>query len=223
MRVAIYSAIFGGYDLLKDQPSFDDTDYLMFSDTPLPRSRSWRVIPCRKVAEHPRLSAKRLKTMPHRFIPPEYDYTIWIDGSMVITGSDFVTRCISALMRFGIGCMLHPVGRCIYQEAAGCCHMTKYAGLPIMEQAAHYRAQGYPENNGLAACGIVVRDMHSPATREKTAAIGDAWMQENLNWTYQDQISFPYVLWKHQYWFDVLPIDYRDRSSFVLCDHRSER
>jgi O-antigen biosynthesis protein len=220
MKIAIYTAIFGGYDQLKPQPPFQGVDYICFTDSELPTVvANWRVIRATATAEHPRLAAKRFKTCPHLFIDPRYDITIWIDGSIVISGADFVTRCISGLGINRIACMNHPVGRCIYQEAAGCLHFEKYRGLPILEQVEHYRTLGYPENNGLAACGIIVRDH-----RDKVVAqIGEDWLQENVRWTYQDQLSFPYVLWRHNRAFDVLPIDYTDRRVFVLVNHLSEK
>lgn len=222
MRIAIYTAIFGGYDQLKDQPPFSGVDYICFSDSPSLRSRCWRVAYCEAPPEHSRITAKRFKTTPHLFLPQEYDISIWIDGSMVIVGASFIGKCLSSIGKWGISCMLHPVGNCIYQEAEGCFRMPKYLSQPIIQQAKHYREQGYPEQNGLAACGIIVRDLRSETVKEKVEQVGCDWFAENVKWSYQDQISFPYVLWKNEHWFDVLGIDYRDRSMFVLCDHASD-
>lgn len=216
MKILIYTAIFGGYDLLKPQPSFSNVDYVCFTDSELKAAQvgAWTIARVKGDKEHPRLAAKRFKLLPHQFVRGA-DITIWIDGSIVIVDPHFVQTCIASLQTYGIACMKHPGGNCIYQEAAGCLHMEKYTGLPIPEQVAFYRSQGYPENNGLAACGIIVRDMRIPQVHK----IGEDWWEENQRWSYQDQISFPYVLWKNNYWFDTLKIDYFDRSKFVLVDH----
>ena len=217
MRVAIYTSIFGDYDRLKPQPQFAGVDYLCFTNTNL-KQAGWAIIPVETPQENPRTSSKRPKTSPHWFLESSFDYSIWIDGSITILAPDFVERCLSSIKQWGIACMTHPVGNCIFQEAAGCANMEKYRTQKVVEQAEHYRRLGYPQNNGLAACGIIARDMKNPKLRE----IGDHWMYENLVWTYQDQISFPFVLWKNQHWFDKLAFSYIDRSIFKLTDHLRE-
>jgi hypothetical protein len=219
LKVAIYTSIMGNFDSLKPQPVFPGVDYLCFTDlqinTPQISDLGWNIIPMRRQDENPRIAAKRAKITAHRMLDPNYDVSIWIDGSITIIAADFVERCLQGLSKWGIACMNHPVGRCIYQEAKGCADMEKYRSQRIIEQAMHYKMLGYPGDNGLAACGIIVRDMKSQIVKQ----IGDAWMYENLIWTYQDQISFPFVLWRAKHWFDVLSFDYRDRSVFQLTDH----
>lgn len=217
MKVAIYTSIFGGYDRLKLQPRFPNVEYLCFTNEKIEQA-GWSVIPVKTPEESPRISAKRPKTSPHWFLDPVFDYSIWIDGSITIVSPDFVSRCLSSINKWGIACMAHPVGNCIFQEASGCAHMEKYRTQKVVEQAEHYRKLGYPSNNGLAACGIIARDMRNPKLRQ----IGDDWMYENLVWTYQDQISFPFVLWKNQHWFDKISFSYIDRSIFRLTDHTRE-
>jgi hypothetical protein len=47
-----------------------------------------------------------------------------------------------------------------------------------------------PEKFGLWACGAIVwRNNDSART------FGQAWYEENLRWSIQDQVSFPYLLW----------------------------
>lgn len=215
--IAIYTAIFGDYDRLKPQPRFPGVEYLCFTDSKTLHCEGWRVLQTDPSTEHPRLSAKRFKTSPHLYLDPRFDLSIWIDGSIVIVDPGFVEKCLAALSSGDIACMRHPVGRCIYQEASGCLHFEKYQGQPILSQVEHYRLLGYPENNGLAACGIIARRHQSALCRK----IGEEWLKENLIWSYQDQLSFPLVLWRNNTWFQELPFSYTDRSVFVLVDHLS--
>jgi hypothetical protein len=71
-------------------------------------------------------------------------------------------------------------------------HPGKYGHVPIMEQVNHYRSHGYPEHNGLMAMGVIGRVCRDT----ELDAINERWWHENLRWTYQDQLSLPYVLWK---------------------------
>ena len=70
--------------------------------------------------------------------------------------------------------------------------MAKYLDQNIDGQIAFYKRQGCPEVNGLYACGIIAR-----RNQPKINRLNDLWMQENLRFSYQDQISMAYLLWKH--------------------------
>jgi hypothetical protein len=67
-------------------------------------------------------------------------------------------------------------------------------------QAAHYLSDGLLAGSGLWACGTIVwRNV------EKAREFGRRWYDENVRWTIQDQISFPYLVWKLQPNFGVFP------------------
>jgi len=55
-----------------------------------------------------------------------------------------------------------------------------------------WRAEGYPAQAGLFYPGVLARDRD----HRDTKVIGERWLRENVRWTYQDQLSLPYVLWK---------------------------
>jgi hypothetical protein len=86
----------------------------------------------------------------------------------------------------------HPERNCIYDEALFSASMPKYRKQPLMGQVESYQAEGYPAGNGLMAAGLIVRD----ARRNDLSSINEMWWQENLLWTFQDQLSLPVVLWR---------------------------
>jgi hypothetical protein len=72
MRVAIYTAVFGDYDELKEVPTQDvECDLICFTDRPKARrGNSWRVTPvARKRELHPRMQAKYYKIMSQEIFP----------------------------------------------------------------------------------------------------------------------------------------------------------
>jgi hypothetical protein len=228
----IYTAIFGGYDELK-QPAAQDQpcDFICFTDMKLPRRvGAWRVVPVRRdLRLHPRMQAKRFKLISHRIFPggrlawryaplsrrPRYDLSVWVDGSLQVTSARFVGDLRNRLGNGDWAMFVHPDRDCIYEEAQFSLRMRKYHDLPIHPQVDAYRDVVSP-HGGLYACTIIVR--REPASNG-VAAVDDAWWAENLKWTYQDQLSLPYVLrrlggpepvlirenlWKNA-WFDLLP------------------
>src|SRR5437879_1575817 len=81
----------------------------------------------------------------------------------------------------------------IYAEAEFSKTMPKYFDQPIAEQIESYRAEGYPARMGLIATGLIAR-----STAADLSAIEEMWWDENLRWSYQDQLSLPVVLWRWQ-------------------------
>ncbi|MDE3086644.1 MAG: DUF616 domain-containing protein, partial [Acidobacteriota bacterium] len=181
------------------------------------KSETWRVEVRRPRFEHPRLSAKWFKIRPEKELPG-YRYTIWIDGGIVLSTASFADTVLSALNGSGLAFFKHPVRENIFDEAEASKTLPKYAALPLIEQVEHYRNRGYPGTNGLFAAGVIVRDNSKRALR----SFGRRWMRENLRWTYQDQLSLPYVLWRSGITPGTIPYDLWDNPLFSLREHNSE-
>jgi Protein of unknown function (DUF616) len=207
MNVLVYSAVFGGYDQPKTHVSQNvQAEYRRFSE------ENDLFLPDHMRELHPRLLAKYYKMQP--YVMPdyaEYDYVVWIDGSGALLAPDSLRTLIGCCGK-GYTVFKHPERDCIYDEAAFCRDYEKYRTQPILQQVDAYRRAGYPAHNGLYACGLIVRD-----TRKDYKALDSAWLQENLRWSYQDQLSFPYLLWKLGIQVDVidLPLNGNGYVSFT--------
>src|SRR5687768_14106362 len=80
MPTAIYTCITAGYDELRDPRRVTPgVDYVCFSDQPL-ASRVWQVRPLAHVGATSSRSARYHKLLSHRVLP-EYEMTLWLDGS----------------------------------------------------------------------------------------------------------------------------------------------
>jgi hypothetical protein len=208
-RTAVYTAIFGDYDDLKP-PSLQDSDcdFYCFTDSALPpRVGLWRVIHVpTDPSLHPRMQAKWYKIMSHEsfangrvyghrsiipFFAKKYDATVWCDASLEIKGPSFVRAVVEKLTDNSIVLFEHPDRDCIFEEAGVSAGMFKYIGLPLREQAESYRAVGVSEHGGLYACGMLGR---KTIGQKKIERLNSIWFNENIRWTYQDQLSFPVAL-----------------------------
>lgn len=195
-RRAIYTAIYGGYDALKpvlgaDRLRQQGIDLICFTDDARLSHPDWqvRVVPPRH--GHPRLDAKYYKVLPH-LVLPEYDETLWLDASFQIDDARFAEDLFAYLNDAPLALFLHPERGCLYEEAEFCRTMPKYADQDIVGQVRHYREAGFPERFGLFAGGIIARRHDDAGVR----ALGEQWMAENLRFTYQDQLSLAYLIWK---------------------------
>lgn len=209
-EVAIITASCGGYDHIRTSKVCPDADYLYFTCEPqLVPSAEWRKVMLPDMGHLDfRRQAKLAKLNPHA-IPElrDYRYVIWIDGDMEIRNIRFKDEILS-YMKNGFVISPHfeavPGGRhCAYGEAT--IRPEKYQKEPLDQQVAYYRRMGFPENYGLYEGGVAARDMHNKDVEN----LGVLWMQQNLLWSYQDQVSLPYCLWKTGFEPDVLPKSFR--------------
>lgn len=239
MRVCVYTAIYGGYDELKPPaPQSAPTDFVCFTDSAtLGASGAWRIVQDRRLPDlHPRMRAKWFKTHPHALFPAgrpaasqfapfdprrllrRYDCIVWIDGSIRVTGADFARDMLASLGDAGLAFIRHPDRDCIYDEADESLRWGKYVGQPIAEQVEHYRREGYPPHHGLMAGGVIARRPGTAAL----PALDEAWWQENLRWTYQDQLSLPVVLWRQGFSNVWIPGNLWSNPWYRWEPHRNE-
>lgn len=218
-NTVICTAVTGGYDYSIDQPTIAGVDYLFFTDgnSPFPIQSPWNVQLLGDEHLDNRRRSKRPKLNPHSIpILNNYKYMIWIDGDMWINDVNFINHIMS-FMKNGFVVSPHFDNRhCGYGEAT--IRPPKYANEPLDEQCDFYKSEGFPEQYGLYECGISARDLTNPKVKE----VGELWHEQNLTWSYQDQVSFPYCLWKTGFKPDVLPQTFRNYNWVGINAHTRE-
>ena len=189
MRTALVSAIYGGYDHPKPLPEghgFDDA--VLVTDRPT-EADGWRVV-VEPSTLHPRLAAKRAKCQPWLYV--DADASAWIDGSYQLVANDFREAVDRHLALNDLVVFTHPENRAgPWAEAHFCHSWAKYRDWPLIAQVEHYRAEGLPGDAGLWALGCIAR-RHTP----EQMRLGADWLAEQMRWGIQDQVSFPYLLWR---------------------------
>ena len=181
MTVAVVCCTLGGYDApegLPEQTVPYQSTYI--SDE---HAMSWSG----HRDAHPRLLAKVPKCRPDLYT--NTDVNIWIDGSFRVKSPRFVEWCVEQLGAADLAMFRHPHRNGIIAEAEVSKQMTKYQGHPVQDQATSYIARGFQGTPGLWATGLIVS---RPTKRIRQ--LGDAWLREQLRWTWQDQISLPPLL-----------------------------
>jgi hypothetical protein len=81
-----------------------------------------------------------------------------------------------------------------------CQDWPKYAVYDIRGQVQHYSDAGMPQGWGLFACGVI-----GWRFTDKSKEFGTMWLQENREWSCQDQVSLPFLLWREGKRFAVWP------------------
>lgn len=219
--IAIITCVTGNHDYQFKQPYIDrNVDYIYFTDgLSEPISKNWRVellpdmgdLDNRRKAKLPKLSPHSLELLN------KYNYVLWIDGSMQIKSKSFVSDMMNFLGDGSILLSPHFDGRdCGYSEAS--IRIEKYKNEPLDEQVEFYRSEGFPPHFGLYECGVMLRNMSKPLVKE----FGEIWYQQNIDYSYNDQVSCGYSLWKSGLTPTVLPKSWREFNWINISSHRSD-
>lgn len=192
--IAVLTAVYDQYDDLKPAlpQTGADVDWVFVTDDPALQGekelRGWRVVYEPRPGVHPNRAAKRPK-----FLPWEYTNapaSVWVDASFRIVSEAFA---VDALKHADpIAQFTHPWRDCLYDETAECIAIARHKYPPglLARQAASYRQAGHPEHWGLWATGVIARQ-HDDA---RVKQLGQRWLEEVEQWSFQDQVSHPYVV-----------------------------
>lgn len=190
VRVAVLTSCYDAYDpVVAPRPQNLDIDWICVTDGKAgPPPPPWREVIEPRPHMPPRMAAKVARCRPDLYT--DADVTVWLDASARLRRGDSVEQLVGQLGDGLIAQWVHPGRTTIAAEAEVSALMRKYAGQPMRQQVDAYYAEGFPEP-GLWATGCIVR-----RAGESMAALGDAWLREMCRWSWQDQISLPFVLWK---------------------------
>lgn len=209
-KFVLYTAIFGSPGRFVF-PKISDmsVDRFCFTDLDI-ESGCYQEIPTRKgrFVQNDFYEIKKVKLdslipiMRNRMIkiciPAEifdnYEYSVYVDCkrpkgvdferflSCLKPDSDFMTR-------------EHKARNCVYHEGEyiiGKKRTSEDLKAAIMKQLVFYQREKYPINNGLYDASILFR-RHTNRMKE----FSRLWWEQIEKYSFRDQISLPYVAWKH--------------------------
>jgi hypothetical protein len=221
MSVVVYTAAFGGYDSPKPFPMQTvECETVFITDEPGTQAVGWDLVSIKHPDKgHPRLDAKYFRCHPHELFL-DHDISIWIDASFQVHSSTFVEEAISHLGEQNAAFFPHRWRDCIYDEAVASLieQPQKYRTQPLREQVDHYRKKGMPKHWGLVETGCLIR-RHAAMP---IILLDKTWWWENLEWSYQDQLSLPYLLWTQKTKFNWLPFNMSQQSWFTIGAHNAD-
>ena len=214
-RIAVITAIYGGYDNLKEPTEVNNkelADWFCFTEDTNMKSPIWKIINTPYHIQNGKeeykqytnwfdnikedktknmMSAKYYKIKTHEIdILKGYDYYIWVDGSLLLRPG-FLNNIIKLIDRYELINFKHPARTNIKDEMALSITMTKYMNQNIPAQYDAYIKDGFPDDLGLFECTMIIKK-NIPRINE----VFDLWWIQNMQYSYQDQISYTYCLWK---------------------------
>jgi hypothetical protein len=217
LKIACITSIYGEYDNLKT-PNINGLEYIdwyCFTDNNNIKSNIWKIINRPYHIENMKkefnnyknhynnisdinilnmMSAKYYKIMTHEIdILKKYDYYIWIDGSIFLRPT-FLNNIIEIINQDNINLInfKHSVRDNVRDEVITSIEMDKYKNQEIIKQYNEYLEKGFLDKRGLYENTVIIRRNNKIINN-----LFNKWWIHNLKYSYQDQISYPYILSKY--------------------------
>lgn len=194
VKIAVYTCITGGYDKLRQPDAVEQScDYYVVSDAPDMSGGIWKYIDVDTIVPDSSMSVKDknryCKMHPHDIFP-EYDYAIYLDGSIKIQRP--IAHTVSQVGFTGMAIHRHKIQDCVYVDGI----FAEWLGVvkkdEIIMELRRYMEEGLPKRFGMFECGMIVTDLKNQVGRR----LCRQWFEEYQKGAKRDQFSLIYVLWK---------------------------
>src|SRR3990167_6851998 len=143
-RIAVVTANIGGFDEIKGIcKQTIEIDYFHYTENNLP-------FPLPNLNN--RLKSKYIKTQMHRFLP-DYDYYVWLDGSIRVNGGNFIEHITENIEANDISMYIHRERKSVYEELdfidseikkGNPYLVTRYAHQQMIKEALFYAKNKVP-------------------------------------------------------------------------------
>ena len=193
-KFMMYAAVFGKKANFK-MPKLTDPGIERVLYTDIPKRFDPHVFYQVKTLRIDHLDPVRRNRFVKIMIPDEifdnYEYSLYMDYKHP-TNIDFdlLLSCLEPESDMLIS--KHKKRDCIYDEGIACVMKGKDDKKTIVNQLDFYKSEGYPNHNGLYAAYWLFR-RHTKQLKESMKL----WWEQVEKHSCRDQISLPYVAWKH--------------------------
>lgn len=191
MKIAVYTANFGGKDELLSPLNYKDNpnvDYFLFTDKTI-NVYPYKCILKPLIFKDVSKNAFYYKQMEDEILK-DYDFLIWHDSNIQLRYDNLFD-----LLKLGENSFLtmyiHPNRNDFYSEAMASVRISKDFSLRILKQTIVYFSKGIPAHNGMYASGILVKNKNLDSKN-----FYELWWEHTLKYSRRDQLSIVYVLWK---------------------------
>lgn len=183
-KTVIYTVLTGDYDSVHEILYKEDgVDYLLFTNNPGITSKTWKVVFVSEDNDNVLLSRK-IKILPHQYLPEEYEYSIYIDANAIIYGElSLLTSYLNENISFVVS--RHHERNSVKDEVSTLIERGMVSQKEATNQYLQYQSEGFKDDLGLAECSILVRKH-----KEKDLQmLMESWWEEFQRGVRRDQVS----------------------------------
>jgi len=193
-KTALYTSIVGNYDNLRQPTVVDEAfDYIVFVKKGTKKQERIGIWQVRELDyENPdnTIASRYPKMNPHKVLP-EYAYTLWMDGNLVIKEPAFYE---AVKQKIAENCdyagVKHILRDCVYEDAISCMHAMRDSYGHIFRTVNFLLREHFPTHYGMYENNIILRRNDAP----QVCHFNEMWWELYLAYPHRDQFTAPYCL-----------------------------
>ena len=193
MLTAIYTVIMGNYDTIK-QPLVltPGADYFLFTNNlTIKDAGVWKVVHIpslnivgRTERENNILLSRKVKMLPHEYLPEGYEWGLYIDADMLIKRP--LTELLDSLKGHTLmATCRHSYCASIREEINDLINKGMVDSHQVEQQWQRYVDWGFKDDLGISENGLLIRRHNEPSVIE----LMELWWKEYQQGCLRDQVS----------------------------------
>lgn len=215
-KTVIYTVLTGDYDSVHEILYKENAvEYLLFTNNPYITSKTWKIVFVHEDMNNVLLSRK-IKILPHLYLPKEYDYSIYVDANAIIYGElSLLTSYLNEDISFAVS--RHHERNSIKEEVTTLIERRMVPSKEVTDQYSQYKSEGFKDDLGLAECSILVRK-HIDKDLQK---LMESWWSEFVHGVKRDQVSLLPAIQRMDFTGFVFMNGYVRHNQFCrIVDHK---
>ena len=225
MSTAIFTVIIGNYDTIKQPLVVEEgVEYVLFTNNREIRDTGvWKVVQIpseqwqgRTERENNILLSRKVKMLPHEYLPEVAEWSIYIDADMVIKRP--LTELFSKLQPETLfAACRHSYCKNVQEEIADLLAKNMVQPEQVKEQWQKYTEWGFRDDIGISENGLLIR-RHNDRLVQKLMQL---WWSEYQHGCLRDQVSLMPCIYKEDFmpYFQFIEKNIRTNEYLEVLKH----
>lgn len=193
-NIAIYTVITGDYDTIKQpQVITPGAEYFLFTNNQeIEEAGIWKVVYLDEPEFNNILLSRKVKMLAHKYLPSEYDMSIYLDADMLIKAN--LSKLFELLNDDNVlmAAFRHSYCTSVRAEIEYLIRRGVVDPAIVENQWQRYLEWGFRDDIGVTENGILIRRHNHP----RVVKLMEHWWQEYLNGCLRDQVSLMPCIFK---------------------------
>ena len=228
-KTIIYTVITGNYDTIKQPLVVEEAvEYYLFTNNPeIIDAGVWIVVQIpseqwqgRTERENNILLSRKVKMLPHKYLPKECELSIYVDADMLIKGP--LTRLLKDLREETLfAACRHSYCGSVREEIEDLIAKGMVDVTQIENQWQRYLEWGFEDNLGISENGLFIR-RHNDA---RVIQLMELWWKEYQNGCLRDQVSLMPCMFRTDFmpYFQFIEKDIRNNNFVEVMKHKVDK
>ena len=202
-KTIIYTVIIGNYDSIKQPLVIEEgVEYVLFTNNPnIQDAGVWRVVQIpaeqwqrRTERENNILLSRKVKMLPHKYLPKGCELSIYLDADMLIKGP--LTRLLKDLREDTLfAACRHSYCKSVQEEIEDLLVKNMIQPEQVKEQWQKYTEWGFRDDLGISENGLLIRKHNN----QHVQSLMQLWWKEYQQGCLRDQLSLMPCIYKEDF------------------------